>query len=57
MKLIENSYTPVVIDNLSNSDISVLDNIKKITGKEIFFLHGDLDRKNEKFDKYFKNNE
>jgi len=42
VKLIENGYTPFVIDNLSNSDISVLDDIKKITGKDVFFLQGNL---------------
>lgn len=42
VKLIENGYTPFIIDNLSNSDIKVLNDIKKITGKEVYFLHGDL---------------
>ena len=42
IKLIESGYTPFVIDSLSNSDISVLDDIKKITGKDVFFLQGDI---------------
>ena len=36
VQLIENGYTPFVIDDLSNSTIDVLDDIKKITGKEVF---------------------
>jgi len=42
VKLIENGYTPFVIDNLSNSSIDVVEKIKEITGKEIFFLKCDI---------------
>lgn len=42
VKLIESGYTPFIIDNLSNSTIDVLHDIKKITGKDVFFLHGDV---------------
>jgi len=42
VKLIESGYTPFVIDNLSNSTISVKDDIEKITGEELYFLEGDL---------------
>lgn len=42
VKLIESGYTPFVIDNLSNSNYSVLSDIKKITGKDVFLLQEDL---------------
>lgn len=42
VKLIENGYNPLIIDNLSNSDTSVLKAIEKITGKNPYFLSGDL---------------
>ena len=46
VKLIEYGYNPIVLDNFSNSDISVLDGIKKITGKKPKLCEGDiLDRK------------
>ena len=32
-----NAYEVVVVDNLSNSDIQVIDNLKKITAIEIDF--------------------
>lgn len=32
IKLIEEGYTPIIVDNLSNSKIAVLDRIEKITG-------------------------
>ena len=35
-------YTPIVVDNLSNSNIGVLDQIEKITGKKPEFYHFDL---------------
>ena len=42
VKLIENGYTPFVIDNLSNSNLDVIEKVKEITGKDVFFLQGDI---------------
>ncbi|MBQ4254550.1 MAG: UDP-glucose 4-epimerase GalE [Bacilli bacterium] len=42
IKLIENGYEPVIVDNLSNSKIAVLDRIKTITGKEVPFYKVDV---------------
>ena len=36
VELIENGFEPVIIDNLSNSQLSVLDGIEGITGKRPF---------------------
>ena len=37
IELVNAGYEPIIIDNLSNSDLSVLDAIQKITGKEVAF--------------------
>jgi UDP-glucose 4-epimerase len=43
IKLIENGYEPVIIDNLSNSKRDVLNKIKLITGaNNIPFIYGDI---------------
>jgi len=42
VELIESGYDPVIIDNLSNSKILVLDNLKKITNHNIAFEQIDL---------------
>ena len=42
VELLENGYKVIGIDNLYNSEIDVLDNITKITGKSIKFYQGDL---------------
>ena len=42
VELLENGYEVIGIDNLCNSEIDVLDNITKITGKSIKFYQGDL---------------
>jgi UDP-glucose 4-epimerase len=42
VELINKGYTPVIVDNLSNSRIDVLAAIKKITGKEVDFINVDL---------------
>ena len=33
VKLIEDGYNPIVLDNFSNSDASVLDGVEKISGR------------------------
>ena len=42
VSLLERGDTVVVIDNLSNSKIECLDNIKKITSKDVSFYLGDV---------------
>ncbi len=41
ISLFEAGYTPIIIDNLSNSNIEVLDNICKILGEKIKFYNCD----------------
>ena len=41
VELIAAGYDPVVIDNFSKSDTTLLDGIKKITGKPLEFVEGD----------------
>ena len=42
VELINKGYEVIIADNLSNSNISVLAQLEKITGKKIPFLQGDL---------------
>ncbi|WP_159566565.1 UDP-glucose 4-epimerase GalE [Budvicia diplopodorum] len=42
VQLIDAGHTPVVIDNLCNSKVSVLDRIEKLTGHRPEFYHGDV---------------
>ena len=42
VELIDAGYNPVIVDNLSNSDKSVLDGIKRITGQSVPFVELDL---------------
>ena len=55
VELINAGYEPLIIDNLSNSNIGVLDGIKKITNKNIIFENvdcQDYSNLNYFFDKY-----
>jgi UDP-glucose 4-epimerase len=55
VELIESGYEVIIADNLSNSDISVLKGIEKITGKKPLFENVDLSdslKTIEFFDKY-----
>lgn len=52
--LLNANITPIIIDNLSNSTIDVLDNIKTITNKEPIFYQGDL-KDLKLLNKVFKN--
>lgn len=45
VELIESGYDVVIIDNLSNSSITTLDNLKKIVNKDIKFYQGDVQDK------------
>ncbi|WP_294610808.1 UDP-glucose 4-epimerase GalE [uncultured Gilliamella sp.] len=42
VQLIQSGYTPIIIDNLCNSKVSVLDRIQKITGHSVNFYQGDV---------------
>lgn len=42
VELLNKDYDVIVIDNLTNSDINVIDKIKKITNKDIFFYNFDV---------------
>ncbi|MFL0796748.1 MAG: UDP-glucose 4-epimerase GalE [Cellvibrionaceae bacterium] len=42
LSLLESGYTPIVIDNLSNSSEESLRRVQDITGKEIIFVQGDI---------------
>ena len=55
VELLENGYNVIGIDNLYNSDIEVIDKIKKITGKEVKFYKYDL-LDIDSIDKVFKEN-
>ncbi|WP_194436831.1 UDP-glucose 4-epimerase GalE [Vibrio fluminensis] len=45
IQLIQAGYTPVIVDNLCNSKISVLPRIKRIAGHEITFIQADVRNK------------
>ena len=42
VELLNENYEVVVIDDFSNSQLSVIDNIKKITGKDFTFFEGNV---------------
>lgn len=55
VELLKKEHNVIVIDNLSNSKFEVVGSVKKITGKDIKFYHGDVC--DEKIlDKIFKEN-
>ncbi|MDY0159885.1 MAG: SDR family NAD(P)-dependent oxidoreductase, partial [Bacteroidales bacterium] len=51
--LLDKGYEVVIIDNLSNSEESVLNGIKKITGKTPAFVKGDV-KNQQTLDKLFQ---
>ena len=55
IELLNKGYNPIVVDNLSNAKIEMVDQIKKITGKDIKYYIVDLLDK-EKLDKIFLEN-
>ena len=57
VNLIEKGYQPLIIDNLSNSEKSVLDGIKNITGTEVEFIQLDLRNRQETLDFFQKHND
>ena len=45
VELLAEGYKPIIVDNFCNSEKSVLDGLKKITGKEITLYEGDCTNK------------
>ncbi len=55
IELLAAGYTPIVFDNLCNSSTVSLDRVKKITGKSVTFIEGDIrdaELLNQVFQKY-----
>lgn len=47
ISLVKNGYSPIILDNFSNSNQSLINKIEKITKKKITFYNIDLrDKKN-----------
>ena len=42
LKLLENNYEIIILDNLSNSKIQVINRIKNLAKKEFEFIKGDV---------------
>ena len=42
VELLNGNYEVVIVDNLSNSSIDVLESLKKITNRKVFFYEGDV---------------
>ncbi|KAI8069454.1 hypothetical protein BC940DRAFT_236869 [Gongronella butleri] len=42
LELLEADYTIVVMDNLVNSNLEALKRVEQLTGKSIYFVHGDV---------------
>ena len=42
VELVANGYEPVILDDLSNSELFVLDRLKELTGQDIPFEQGDI---------------
>ncbi|MEE3343272.1 MAG: UDP-glucose 4-epimerase GalE [Bacilli bacterium] len=55
VELLKNNYEVIIIDNLSNSKEEVINNIKRITGKDLLFYKGDVCNK-RLLNKIFKDN-
>mgnify|MGYP000005110016 FL=1 len=53
LSLLENNYDVIVYDNLVNSSVESIDRVKKLTGKSVEFVKGDICNK-EKLSQVFK---
>ncbi len=53
VELLKHNHNVVIVDNLSNTEIDVLDKIKHLTNKDIPFYQVDVSKENE-IDKVFK---
>ena len=54
LKLLENNYEIIILDNLSNSKLQVISRIKKLAKKDFEFIEGDI-RDRKLLHKLFKN--
>ena len=45
IELLNNNYEIIIIDNLSNSSVTIVDKIKKITNKDFIFYNFDINDK------------
>ena len=54
LKLLENNYKIIILDNLSNSKLQVISKIKKLAKKDFEFIEGDI-RDRKLLRKLFKN--
>ena len=55
LKLLENNYEIIILDNLSNSKIQVISRIKELSKKDFDFIKGDI-RDGKLLREIFKNN-
>ena len=55
LKLLENNFKIIILDNLSNSKIQVIKRIKKLAKKDFKFIEGDI-RDRKLLSELFKNN-
>ena len=55
IKLIENGFNPIIVDNLSNSSLWILDNIENITNTRIKFYN--IDCRSKEMKTVFEQNE
>jgi UDP-glucose 4-epimerase len=56
IELMKQGYEPLLIDNLSNSDVSVLDRLEKITGKRPEFQQVEMRDKEQLQEVFWSNN-
>jgi UDP-glucose 4-epimerase len=56
-ELLKNGYKIVILDNLSNSDINVYNNLKKLFNENVKFYEGNILDKDEILHKIFQQNE
>lgn len=42
VELIENGYTPIIVDNFSNSSLDVIVQLEKITSQKVNYINGDV---------------
>ncbi len=52
----ENGFTPIIVDNFSNSSDKVIDNLKTISGKDVVYMRADVNDPNT-YDQLFSNYE
>ncbi len=56
LKLLEAGFNVIIVDNLSNSNIKVIDKIRKLSNKDIIFYEVDITDENETEKIFLENN-